>query len=268
MAQDPNQRQVNGTQDPYWSFGMPSNPYGTPPNPYSAAPTLYGPPAPFPPYHYSANQQGFSYGPPLIPATPRSLGEAIDELPRQYIKVIRNPSVEKFAQEMVKADWSITLIHLLGYAVIGGVISVLAGLLNLAMRGTTLSALALSFSVILVFLMIFILVLGAFFVLQGILYLLARAFGGQGTFLAQSYATLLFQVPLAILSGLLDLITPFGGFFMMTVGLFNIAIGSYWIVLQIFTIMAVHRLSGGKATVVLLILLVPVLVLAALWLLH
>ena len=35
--------------------------------------------------------------------------------------------------------------------------------------------------------------------------------------------------------------------------LFGLALGIYQIVLQIFTIMATHRLSGGKATAVVLL---------------
>ncbi len=85
-----------------------------------------------------------------------------------------------------------------------------------------------------------------FFIGMGIIYGLAKAFGGQGTFLQQCYATLLYEVPLGILDSLVALIPIAGGFI-------AIAIGIYQIVLQIFSIMAVHKLSGGKATAVVLI---------------
>jgi len=81
---------------------------------------------------------------------------------------------------------------------------------------------------------------------MAIIYGLARAFGGQGTFLTQSYTYLLFDVPLGIVSSLIALIPIAGGFI-------SIAIGIYSIVLAIFSVMAVHRLSGGRATAVVLI---------------
>src|SRR5207249_3543683 len=85
-----------------------------------------------------------------------------------------------------------------------------------------------------------------FFIGMGILYGLSKAFGGQGGFLTQSYSFLLFDVPLRFLAALVGLI-PFAG------GLIAFAISIYEIVLSVFAIMAVHRLSGGKATAVVLI---------------
>src|SRR5205807_8708022 len=85
-----------------------------------------------------------------------------------------------------------------------------------------------------------------FFIGTGILYLIAKAFRGQGTFLAQGYANLLFNIPLGIVGGLAALVPILG----TIVGL---GIGIYGIVLNIFSIMAVHRLSGGKATAVVLL---------------
>jgi len=49
-------------------------------------------------------------------------------------------------------------------------------------------------------------------------------------------------VPLGILSGILSLVPYFG--------LISTAVFIYGIVLQVFALMAVHRLSGGKATAV------------------
>jgi hypothetical protein len=81
-----------------------------------------------------------------------------------------------------------------------------------------------------------------FFISMGILYVIAKAFNGQGTFLAQSYTSVLFQVPLGILGSTLALIP--------SVELVSLAVAIYGIVLQVYAIMASHRLSGGKAAAV------------------
>jgi hypothetical protein len=93
------------------------------------------------------------------------------------------------------------------------------------------------------------LIIGIFFARVGIRYLIAKAFRGQGTFLAQGYTNLLFAVPLGILSALVSWVPLLGGIVVL-------GVAAYTIVLRIFSIMAVHRLSGGKATAVVLIPLV------------
>ena len=85
-----------------------------------------------------------------------------------------------------------------------------------------------------------------FFIGAGIQYLLARAFRGQGAFLQQCYAVLLYQVPLGIISYVIGLVPILGG-------IVAFALAIYGIVLNVFAIMAVHRLSGGRATAVVLI---------------
>ncbi len=64
--------------------------------------------------------------------------------------------------------------------------------------------------------------------------------------MTQGYAYLLFDVPLGIISSLLTLL-PLAGLF-LALGLLI-----YRIVLAIFSIMAVHRIGGGKASAVVLI---------------
>jgi hypothetical protein len=99
-----------------------------------------------------------------------------------------------------------------------------------------------------------------FFIGQGLYYLLARLFRGTGTFLAQSYTTLLFYTPLAMIGNILSilalalivLVPSLSGLFAVLgfFALFGLALWVYQIVLQTFTFMATHRLSGGKATAV------------------
>jgi len=91
-----------------------------------------------------------------------------------------------------------------------------------------------------------IVVVIGFFITTGIQYLLAKAFGGNGEFKQQAYSYLLFNVPLTVASNILGLIPIFGTF----VGFAGII---YTIILNVFSIMSSHRLSGGKATAVVLI---------------
>ncbi len=240
-------------QEPYSEYGTPQNPYGTPPpqNPY-ASPQQgpYG--APPPQYGTPPNQQGgygYGYAPPQ--QAPRPIGQAIQELPNQYIKVLTKPSAQTFAEEMGKADWGMVWIQLLALALVGtivGLIRVAIGLAGSNLLSSTggfnpgaFQALTVSGSTF-----SFISVPVSFFILVGIQYLLARAFQGQGNFLTQSYTTLLFQVPIYIASYILGII-PFLGAFA------GFALYIYGIVLNVYAIMAVHRLSGGKATGVVLI---------------
>ena len=96
---------------------------------------------------------------------------------------------------------------------------------------------------------------------MGIVYLLARNFGGQGTFLQQCHSSLQIQVPLGILSKLLALIPGIGR-------ILNSVLSLYGIGVQVVVIMAVHRLSRGKALTVLLIPVVGIAMLTGIaWLL-
>src|SRR5439155_10080088 len=79
-----------------------------------------------------------------------------------------------------------------------------------------------------------------FFLIMGVTYFVARGFGGQGTFLEQCNTSLYIQAPLGILSKLLALIPGVGR-------ILNSVLSIYGIVLQVVVIMAVHRLSRGRA---------------------
>jgi hypothetical protein len=92
-----------------------------------------------------------------------------------------------------------------------------------------------------------------FLLWMGLLYALARAVRGQGSFFTQVSTTVLFQVPLGLLSSLLILV-PFGA------GL-SITVLGYALLLHVFMLMAVHELSGPKAV---MIVFVPVLLLVVL----
>jgi hypothetical protein len=233
---DPNQ-QPNSGQGPYQEYST-YNPYAEPQIPYEAAYASYG----------------NTYQVP--PVTPLPLGDAVEQLPKQWWKVLSRPGAQTFAEEAGKASWDIIWVQLIGYAIISAILSALQNLTNsatldylnrlnanssagttaLVTRGVTPASIAIGLVGVLI----------GFFIAQGILFGLAKAFGGQGTFTQQAYVMLLFVVPLGILEGLLGLVPILGG-------LVSLAGGIYSIVLAVFAIMGVHRLSGGKASAVVLI---------------
>lgn len=177
---------------------------------------------------------------------PRPLREEIKDLPRQYLDVLTRPGAATFAARMGNANWRIVWVQLLGWGVVSTILGLLAQAIYAAIRyrfaGTLspeavqhLSAVGASYGGI-------IGVPLGFFIWMGLLYLLSKAFNGEGSFLNQSYISLLFQVPLGVLSAILDLVPYFG--------LLSFAVFIYGIVLQVFALMAVHRISGGKATLI------------------
>jgi hypothetical protein len=191
-------------------------------------------------------------------AAPLPLGEAIRQLPGQYWKALTRPGASAFAEETGKASWNIVLVQLAGYAIIAATLALLnyaftqstvIALLNQLSRNTGTRAStppAFLNSPVLSLVTTLIGILIGFFIVQAILFGLAKAFGGQGTFVQQAYIFLLFQVPLGILGSLLGLI-PVGG------PVFSLAASVYGIVLSVFAIMGAHQLTGGKASGVVLI---------------
>src|SRR6266853_2633662 len=103
----------SGGPEPYSGYGTPQNPYGAPPpqNPYATPPPQYGTPP------HQQGDYGYGYAPPQ--QAPRSIGQAIQELPNQYIRVLTKPSAQTFAEEMGKADWGMVWIQLLIWALVG-----------------------------------------------------------------------------------------------------------------------------------------------------
>ncbi len=91
-----------------------------------------------------------------------------------------------------------------------------------------------------------------FFLLgSGIYYVLARVFGGTGTFEEQTYLLATFGAPLTILSSLLSIIPFLGpclGFFLAI----------YQLVLTYFALKVAHTMTGGKTIAVILIPVVVV----------
>jgi hypothetical protein len=87
-----------------------------------------------------------------------------------------------------------------------------------------------------------------FFLTSSLLYLLARAVGGQGSFLRQTYTQLLVSVPLTLIYGVLALVVgviPLVGLPLFAVVALPLFI--YVLIWQAQALMAVHTLRGGKA---------------------
>jgi hypothetical protein len=84
-----------------------------------------------------------------------------------------------------------------------------------------------------------------FFFAMGLLYWLARAFGGHGVFVQQAYTTLLFITPCGLIVSVLGMI-PFAGSFLSA--FLGVVLFVYCVALQCFATVAVHQMEGGKAT--------------------
>ncbi|MEO8971049.1 MAG: Yip1 family protein [Ktedonobacteraceae bacterium] len=177
--------------------------------------------------------------------TPLPLGQAIRELPGQYIKVLTRPSVRTFEEEKGKASWSINWIQLIGLGIIGAVLQSLGLLISPPALGNMASTAGMSSSALLTTIIVFLAILEviltpvSFLAAGGILFIIARAFGGKGTFKEQIYTTLLFGVPLVIASYLLFLI-PIAGVWLLYLP------HVYSIVLLIISFRAVHRFGMQK----------------------
>jgi hypothetical protein len=212
-----------------------------------------------PPPPYSTSPAEYNAGLDVPPVSPLPLEEAIRELPNQYIRVVTKPGTATFAQEQGKAAWNIVWVQILILAIlntIGGFI-----VLNFTLPATYSSmnvppeSMQALHSLSGIFPLSYIIITPlSIFIVTGIYHLIAKAFGGRGTFLTYCYSYLLYGVPLGIVTLILSLI-PFVNYLTFLVGI-------YEIVLQVFMTMAVHRLSGGRATLAVLILPIIAVVLS------
>lgn len=271
--------------DPY---GAPATTYGQFVNEVQPMTPPLGYGAPLPPPSYGVPPVGYGI-PPFQPrpdyafvpsARPLPLHQALAELPQQYLKVVKNPSARTFAEEQGKAEWGIVWMQLLFVALLalaGFVVSFTTQLHSLDMvfhNLATASAqdgnpsaftptLSFPFILLAVIALVVAILTPLFFLLGEVIQFgMAKLFRGTGQYVQQIYNHLLFYIPLQIaavaftaLSALVSSLTP-----NLVLVLFNllpslaiIGLGIYSIVLNVFSIMAAHRMSGGKATAVVLI---------------
>ena len=198
------------------------------------------------------------------PSQPLPLNEAMRQLPAQYWRVLTHPKVATFAAEEGKAAWNIIWVQLITLAIISAIFAAIGALesssiLNALGIGTSVatstlntfreSPLSTGFASLLS-------VPISFFISTGIYFLLAKVFRGQGTFLHYAYCALLIIAPITLLNAVLDLIPVLGPFATFVLYI-------YEVILLILMTMAVHRLSGGKASVAVLILPIVAIILVA-----
>jgi Yip1 domain len=248
MSWDPNHPPASNEQkpEPGSSYDKPETYYGGSQQPTSDPPHAYRP------YADPGPQQRFDNAPREAPLPPAGLTMA--QLPGQYARVLLRPSAHKFVEEMRKATWGSVFLQLIAWTVIATVLGYLANMmtpLDALTGGATLSPsslrifedfkLADSYGLLL-------LIPAFFFTWTGLMFLVAKALGGAGTFLAQCYTTLLFQVPLGILGSILGLI-PLLGWIGIVLFLYNI-------VLQAYATMGIHQLTGNRAAATILLLLI------------
>ncbi|GCE02996.1 Yip1 family protein [Dictyobacter aurantiacus] len=268
-------------QSPYTGYGTPppsqeGYPGGYPPPPQQGGYPGYPPPSQesYPGGYPPPQQGGYSpYGPGGYnepPAQPLPLGDAIRQLPAQYLRVTTKPGANTFAMEKGKAAWNIVWVQLVFLAIVTGLLTAISTVIalpnalnsfnNSNLPASTAEQMRTIFATLPVPIGIgsVILTIVGFFIGTGILFLIAKAFGGQGTFLQYVYSYLLFEVPLGILSSLLALIPILGS-------LAALALGIYRIILQVYMTMAVHRLSGGRATMAVLLLPIIGIILACIF---
>ena len=167
---------------------------------------------------------------------------------QKWINVTTRPGVASFAQELPTANWRDIWLSLIGLAMLSAITGAIAALytsqtLTLPRAdGTTttvhIPAGASWFTIITVPL--------AFFVGVAILFVIAKIFGGTGTFLEQSYAMALYYVPIQGVIALLGLLPILGG-------LAAFVLGIYEIVLSVFAIAASQRLTIGRSVAVVLL---------------
>ncbi len=178
-------------------------------------------------------------------AAPRTFGE----MPGLWTKIF-GMTTDFFAREAPRASGSVTIINVLLATVIGAIFAVLSSLISMVVYGTNANY-GVGF------------VLGAgcggfifgllgFYVSNGIYYLLARLFGGKGSFGTQTYLVSLFIVPVTLITGVLSLLSAIPCVNIIT-GLLILGVSIFSLVLYVRVIAASHNLDTGKSIAVILI---------------
>ena len=214
------------------------------------------------PYNYQQSRYRDAF-PSFPPSNPLPLGEAMRQLPAQYWRVITRPRAATFDAEQGKAAWNIIWLQIIVLVIFRITLLALRTLesspLSRPLGNSTLDFVVKNTSGFSTGSIIFSLISFPviFFINTGIYFLIAKAFHGQGTFLRYIYCTLLITTPFNLVFGLLGLLR-----IPNLLTLINLVVLVYQIVLLVFMTMAVHRLSGGRATLAVIILPLIVFVLA------
>jgi hypothetical protein len=195
----------------------------------------------------------------LVMPTPgalRPLGQVLRALPTQYRHVLRRPSVSAFSEELTQAEWRSVWVQLLLWALIEAIVGFIVWLI---VRAPTVIVIGPNSATTRVQLhpapyggQLLSVPLGFFFS-TGAIYLVAKLLGGRGTFLAQSYASVLVLAPLGALASIIGAI-PY-------IGILAFVVDIYALILHFYAVSAAHRVSVGRAVA---IVLLPIVVFVAL----
>ena len=180
---------------------------------------------------------------------PSSLGEALLGFYHHSMYVIRKPSPASFAEVTSNARWEAVWLQITLMTLITGLLAFLWGRLSLFTSATAMTRpLPISSALI-----ITIVVPVMFFIIGGITFAIAKGLNGKGTFLAQTYTTLVTYMPLFIFSMIVVIVSlhlPVLGFILAVLDLLLLI---YSTVLQVFSMMAVHTIGAWKATLIVLL---------------
>lgn len=191
-----------------------------------------------------------NYGPPVARPEFR-----FDRLVQSWINVISHPRVITFDMEQARASWTavwfgvllMALVEALGaafrWAAINalGVSNVTRDVVRSLYPGTSIEAQSAADPI-----GAFFGAIVAFFVGAALVYVAARALGGQGTFLTQTYLTSLAVVPLSIIAATVGWVPVLGW-------LASVATGIYTVVLLVVAVASSHRLSIGRSIVAIIL---------------
>jgi hypothetical protein len=183
----------------------------------------------------------------LQTSLPRPIGQAIRALPGQYFDVLSRPSVATFVKEKGQATWGINWLQFIVLGLIGAVLQSIGLLISPPNFSGVVGTAGMSHATLMTFTIVFLAIVEiiltpiSFLAAGGILFLIAKAFGGKGTYLQQIYTTLLFGVPLVIVSYLLFLIPGSGAWLLYVPHVYSL-------VLLVLSLRAVHQFGSGKAS--------------------
>ncbi len=199
---------------------------------------------------------------PVTSGEHRSFGASLVHLPVQYAKSIFTPTPRTFAREAEYANWGTVWLQLLILILVPSLLGLFRGLFRDSSTGIALNSNIVFYilSTITVgtsiasFILKLIFVPVIFFIGVTAQYLVAKAFRGVGSYLAQGYTTLLYQVPLEIIGGIVITVLVYRHFstFLYT-PLISIVLFVYGVIVNIAAIRGVHNLSAGRATAAVLI---------------
>ncbi len=198
-----------------------------------------------------------------VESSPRPFGE----IPGLWLQIFQMTE-DFFRREAPRASGSNTVISVLIMGVISAVISVIVSAVGggvaammapAEMRGAAVAAAggaAIQNLVCCAMLGPFV-SLVLFYLSNGVLYVLARIFGGQGDFGQQAYLQSLYGAPIGVVTTVLSILSviPVGEFIW---GLASLVVGAYSFVLTVRMLKVVHNMTTGRAVAA---LLVPMIIL-------